>query len=350
MVVGTRSLSSHRLWPSACSLCVTLVALLPAVRSPRVRPSRTPCCTARTAPDLAPARKVAKSRSCRCRPASALCGRANPDGARAIPHVIVRNRTRACGRESTLVPPDLGGDVTFARSTPSSQSEIRSQAELPHHGQVLAAPPSKTVLHSASRHSTADSDAHRTTIDRASWHSPPLPARWAAGSAGRRPRIQGGAIPRAWRSFNSRCGVPRSDQVSGGSADTSVLAFATMTKVFQSHPRAKHMAAACGVGFSQTGPRSRSGRTPWHQRRPLARSSRTRCRAPWRARRGMSPSPWRSTKATTPARWARNAGPRARSDRRDRRPRWPRGPARRSNRPAAAPPPRYPGSAAAAAA
>jgi len=33
------------------------------------------------------------------------------------------------------------------RSTRSSQIESGQQAELPHRGQVLAAPPSKTVLH-----------------------------------------------------------------------------------------------------------------------------------------------------------------------------------------------------------
>ena len=68
------------------------------------RPSlaTTPCCTARTAPDLAPPRKVAKSRSCRCRPASALCGRANPDGRsgdsarhRAEPHTGWWSRVNA---------------------------------------------------------------------------------------------------------------------------------------------------------------------------------------------------------------------------------------------------------------
>jgi hypothetical protein len=59
---------------------------------------------------------------------------------------------RSAGIEAAI---DVGeGGCT--RSTRSSQIEIGQQAKLPHRGQVLAAPPSKTVLHSASTHSTAD--------------------------------------------------------------------------------------------------------------------------------------------------------------------------------------------------
>ena len=86
-----------------------------------------------------------------------------------------------------------------------------------------------------------------------------------------------------------------------------MLAFATMTKVFQSHSRARHMAATCGVGFSrkratrQIGPDAVAPTALPGSIQPY-----------WIGFDGAraeedDPSRWRSTNATTSATWAMNA-------------------------------------------